>query len=72
MAFFPRQDIPQVQKNESYAKEHRDYAKALLELKRTALDKKTRLYQAYNGETSTASVKYLTQTYGKKKPNKVC
>lgn len=70
MAFFPRQDIPQVQKNESYAKEHRDYAKALLELKRTALDKKTRLYQAYNGETSSASVKYLTQTYGKKNRTK--
>jgi hypothetical protein len=70
MAFFPRQDIPQVEKTEKWALLHRDYAKELLELKKNSIDKKTRLYQAYNGETVSSSVRYLTQTYGKKNRTK--
>lgn len=66
MAFFPRQDIPVSKKNEDWAKEHRDYAKHLLNLRKSVIDKKTRLYQTYNGEVQNGAVRYLTQTYGKK------
>lgn len=70
MAFFPRQDIPVSKKDEDWAKLHRDYAKHLLNMRKSMIDKKTRLMKTYNGEVQNGAVRYLTQTYGKKNMTK--
>ena len=67
---FPRQDVSETQKTADWAKLHLLYAKQLLQDRESSLEKKTRLYNQYNGRTVAASVNYLTQTYGKKNRTK--
>ena len=67
---FPRQDIPESEKTVDWAKAHLVYSRQLLKDRESTLEKKTRLYNQYNGRTIANSVKYLTQTYGKKNRTK--
>lgn len=62
---FPRQDILEKEKTIDWARLHLMYAKQLLKSREATVDKKTRLYNQYNGRTVASSVKYLTQSYGK-------
>lgn len=67
---FPRQDIPESEKTLDWAKQHLLYARQLLKDRESTLDKKTRLYNQYNGRTIPSSIAYLTKTYGKKNRTK--
>ena len=63
---FPRQDIPETQKNESFFKKHLDFAEHLITNGNYQNQKMDRLYNGYNGKTEADSIKYLVSTYGKK------
>ena len=63
---FPRQDIPESQKNQDWCKKVVDYGiKAHDSRLRRVGRKHSRLWAAYNGKVNRSSIQYLTNTYGK-------
>lgn len=66
MQFFPRQDIPENEKNEAWCGQCLDYAiRNFDSMKTRRIDKINRLYASYNGIIPANSIEYLTKTYGK-------
>ena len=63
---FPRQDVKETEKNETWYKEHLDYAEQLIGNCSTQVEKMSRLYDSYNGKLEEDSIKYLVSTYGKR------
>lgn len=70
MSQFPRQDIPESEKTIEWGRKHCEYGRRLIQDRNASIDKKTRLYNRYNGRTVSAAVRFLTQTYGKKNRTK--
>lgn len=62
---FPRQDIPETQKNLDWCKEHLKYARQLWQGNNSRVGRLTNLYQEYNGEVDEARTNFLTRAYGK-------
>lgn len=70
MAFLPRQDIPNKDKNHEWVKKHFTYADGIVSASNPRVAKYTRLYNEYNGRINPYSVEYLTKAYGKKNRTK--
>lgn len=70
MSLFPRQDLPIIQKNDAWKKQHLDYSEALLRRYNETRLRMTRLYQSYNGITSTTLTAVFDRTYGKQNRSK--
>lgn len=72
MRFFPDQNIPESQKDQStatgrqWAKEVGDYGEYLIELRRAENERITKAMDRYNGDSEPKSTQWLTQYYGKK------
>jgi len=62
---WPRQDIPNIEKNDSWYKKHLDYAQSLLTSQNANTSRMSRLYDSYNGVKPPQSVSWLVNTYGK-------
>jgi hypothetical protein len=64
---FPRQDIPEIQKNEAWYKQALDYAESRVKINMNTYNAHmTDLYNSYNGIASRIdSMNWLTHTYGK-------
>ncbi len=67
---FPRIDIPESKKDESWCRQVLLYAESVFRTSSYRVEKFTRLMNGYNGRTSPNSIKYLTQTYGKQNKTK--
>lgn len=67
---FPRQDVPEKDKNEAWFKRHLEFAEHLITSGRPSVQKMNRLYDSYNGKTEAESIKYLVSTYGKRNRSK--
>lgn len=65
MPDFPKQDIPELKKDLTWAKGHFLYAEDLLKQNIDRASKFNKLYNTYNGVVNSRSVEYLTATYGK-------
>lgn len=63
---FPRQDIPEKDKNDQWFKDHLIFAEHLLKNSRPEIAKMDKLYDSYNGKSEAESLKYLVSTYGKR------
>lgn len=61
---FPRQDLPQKDKNERWFKDHLDYAENLVRNYNTTKQRMTRFFEGYNGIKQPGSIDWLTKTYG--------
>jgi len=67
---FPRQDLPETEKNEAWFKSHLDFAEHLIQNSSYHNQKMNRMYDSYNGKTEADSIKYLVSTYGKQNRTK--
>lgn len=63
---FPRQDIPNIQKNKDWYKQSLDYAEQTLTIYQPTITKMDRLYAVYNGTRQASGMEWLTKTYGNK------
>lgn len=63
---FPRQDIPEEKKDIIWINQHLDYAERLLRDQNEKRHKLNRLFDSYNGRTSSKSIRHIVSTYGKK------
>ena len=64
--FFPRQDVPELKKDQAWCARHLDYAQKLIKQYNPLINRHNRLYQLMNGKTESAAIAYLTSTYQKK------
>jgi len=62
---FPRQDIPVIEKDKNWYKQHLDYAEGLLKNYSQVRARMSRLYLSYNGVKPPLSTSWLEKTYGK-------
>ncbi len=60
----PRQDIPNIEKNDDWYKRHLDYAEDLLKSYSATTSRMTSLYESYNGIKPPLSTAWLEKTYG--------
>ena len=65
---FPRQDIPKIEKTKDWYKQALDYAEDIIKYNNTSVNRMDVLYGTFNGTRPAASLKWLTNTYGK--PNR--
>lgn len=65
-AQYPRQDIPESEKNKEWCKKMLDYAVSQFEYLNRNRERILRLRRAYNGTIDRRRIQYLTNTYGKK------
>ena len=63
-SFFPRQDIPEYQKNAAWLAQHLSYAESLLKTYNQVRTRMTRLLNVYNGVKDPLSIQWITQRYG--------
>jgi len=68
---FPRQDIPENEKDEKWCIQHLDFATYLLIQRNYYYNRKiTEYFNQYNGLSNANTYKYLTEAYGKKNRTK--
>src|ERR1035437_7025501 len=68
--FLPRQDIPEIKKDETWYKGHTDYAEKCILNRSHHVVHMSALFDSYNGNTEADSIKTLVSTYGKKNRSK--
>lgn len=61
---WPREDIPQKDKNNAWLSSHLDAAENILKNYNPARLRMTKFFMGYNGRTDTNGLKWLTETYG--------
>jgi len=61
---WPRQDIPQKDKDEPWKKSHLDYAESVLIYGSNTRSRMSRLFMGYNGIKTKGSLDWLTNRYG--------
>lgn len=61
---FPRQDIPEKDKNKDWMKKHLDYAEGVLRNYGNVKTRMTRLFNGYNGVIVPESLAWLEKNYG--------
>jgi len=64
MSNWPRQDIPNIEKNEQWYIQHLTYAESLLKTSNSVTDRMSRLYNSFNGIKPPLSTQWLEKTYG--------
>ncbi len=69
-AKFPNQAVQEIEKTPQWYKKIADFAQTLLHNYDQKSNKMNRMYRGYNGLTREESVKYLTDTYGRKNKTK--
>lgn len=62
---FPRQDIPEKDKNNAWRSSHLSYAEAVLANYNPVRQRMSRLYNVYNGIKDPTSLQWITHKYGK-------
>lgn len=62
--YFPRNDIPEIEKNDAFKSRHLDYAESILKSYNQVRTRMTRLLNVYNGVKDPLSIQWITQRYG--------
>jgi hypothetical protein len=63
--FFPRQDVPEIEKTLAWVKLHLDYAESILYRRNNTFTVMNRLYESYNGVKNREALRFIENTYGR-------